>query len=222
MPVCFDLKLKELCNSFDFVNIPKINIWLIKVRGFIPVYSRAHVLCLCQLCQPHSCPSSGLWPTSCVPWVVWRLLKREPRLSCGQVSQHKGKLPSKECNKRDPLLNSIKQLKLNARNETKGVPTPWTIGCFFANLPFAFYEQVPGVVRPAQGILHWQFLSTTQELGLPSLHRAPAEPTLALIPPQSLGFLQLQDRVTEEAPLLHTPLHSSAGRVRTPARRSCA
>lgn len=167
MPVCFDLKLKELCNSFDFVNIPKINIWLIKVRGFIPVYSRAHVLCRCQFCQPRSCPSSGLRPASCVPWVVWRLLKGGFRLSCGQVSQHKAKLPSNECNKRDPVRNSIKQSKLNAGNETKGVPTAWTIGYFFAKLPFAFYEQVPGVVRPRPGhpplvVMRLSLLSVTQ------------------------------------------------------------
>lgn len=117
----FDLKLKEHHNSFDFVNIPKINIWLIKVKenSFLFTVS-AHVLHWFQFCQPNSCPfpPGALWPAVC-PELLEDLLKSIYGLSFRQVSLQKAKLPSKECNK-DHAFTTIKYFKLISGNETKG------------------------------------------------------------------------------------------------------
>lgn len=83
------------------------------------------------------------------PELLEDLLKRVYSLSYGQVSPHKAKLPSNECNKKDHALNGIKQLKLISSNKTKGCQATQTIGPFFAKWPFAFGEKVPDSQDPS-------------------------------------------------------------------------
>lgn len=159
----FDLKLKEHCNSFDFVNIPKINIWLIKVKenSFLFTVS-AHVLHWFQFCQPNSCPfpPGALWPAVC-PELLEDLLKSVYGLSCRQVSLHKAKLPSKECNN-DHAFTTIKYFKLISGNETKGEAATQTIHYFFAKRFLTPGVPEVRLVLPAENVSSW-CLRVTQD-----------------------------------------------------------
>lgn len=100
MSLCFDLKLKEHCNSFYFANIPKINIFTYK--AFRKIHS-----CLQSQHMHHagsnSVSQAAVLPltlfSSCVLSATWGPVKKRLQSFVQTGVPARAMLPAKECNK---------------------------------------------------------------------------------------------------------------------------
>lgn len=112
MSLCFDLKLKEHCNSFYFANIPKINIFTYK--AFRKIHS-----CLQSQHMHHagsnSVSQAAVLPltlfSSCVLSATWGPVKKRLQSFVQTGVPARATLPAKECNKSDLPSNTLRHYR---------------------------------------------------------------------------------------------------------------
>lgn len=108
MSLCFDLKLKEHCNSFYFANIPKINIFTYKAFRKIHSCSQSQHM---HHAGSNSVSQAAVLPltlfSSCGLSATWGPVRKRLQSFVQAGVPAKAMPPAKECNKSNLSSNTL-------------------------------------------------------------------------------------------------------------------